>query len=106
MHTLPSKFPAIIVAFARQFNLALPRKESANRRLRRVGTRRRSLLQVVTNFNTVWQRLKFLNWYRETNCLIEITTGTAVWYHGDLPPLPIRRVLVCDAKDEFKRRAI
>lgn len=91
---------------ARLFNPAPPRKKGAKGRPRLVGTRLPSLLQVVTNPNTVWQRLKFLNWYRETNRLIEITSGTAVWYHGGLPPLPIRWVLVRDPKGKFETRAI
>lgn len=91
---------------ARLFNPAPPRKKGAKGRPRLVGTRLPSLLQVITNPNTVWQRLKFLNWYRETNRLIEITSGTAVWYHGGLPPLPIRWVLVRDPKGKFETRAI
>lgn len=91
---------------ARLFNPAPPRKKGAKGRPRLVGTRLPSLLQVVTNPNTVWQRLKFLNWYRETNRLIEITSGTAVWYHRGLPPLPIRWVLVRDPKGKFETRAI
>lgn len=91
---------------ARLFNPAPPRKKGAKGRPRLVGTRLPSLLQVVTNPNTVWPRLKFLNWYRETNRLIEITSGTAVWYHGGLPPLPIRWVLVRDPKGKFETRAI
>ena len=91
---------------ARLFNPAPPRNKGAKGRPRLVGTRLPSLLQVVTNPNTVWQRLKFLNWYRETNRLIEITSGTAVWYHGGLPPLPIRWVLVRDPKGKFETRAI
>ena len=91
---------------ARLFNPAPPRNKGTKGRPRLVGTRLPSLLQVVTNPNTVWQRLKFLNWYRETNRLIEITSGTAVWYHGGLPPLPIRWVLVRDPKGKFETRAI
>ena len=29
-------------------------------------------------------------------CILEIMTGTAVWYHSGLPPAPIRWVLVRD----------
>ena len=91
---------------ARLFNPAPPRKKGAKGRPRLVGTRLPSLQQVLTNPKTVWQRLKFARWYRETNRKIEIISGTAVWYHGGLPPLPIRWVLVRDPKGKFETRAI
>jgi len=92
---------------ARLFNHALPPKKGAKGRPRLVGTRLPSLQQVLTDPNTVWQRLKFTHWYRsETNREVDVTTGTAVWYHGGLPPLTIRWVLVRDPKGKFETRAI
>src|SRR5438045_552149 len=91
---------------ARLFTAAPARKKAAKGRPRLVGTRLPSLQKVLTNPKTVWQRLKFARWYRETNRQIEITSGTAVWYHGGLPPLPIRWVLVRDPKGKFETRAI
>jgi hypothetical protein len=44
---------------------------------------------VLTNPTTVWQRLKFAHWYRENQRQVEIVSGTAVWYHGGLPPLGV-----------------
>ena len=38
--------------------------------------------------------------------LIEITSGTAVWYHGGLPVLPVRWVLIRDPKGTFKPQAL
>ena len=35
-------------------------------------------------------------WYGDQRCILEITTGTAVWYHSGLPPAPIRWVLTRD----------
>jgi hypothetical protein len=35
-------------------------------------------------------------WYGDKRCILEIVTGTAVWYHCGLPPVPIRWVLVRD----------
>jgi hypothetical protein len=35
-------------------------------------------------------------WYGDERCILEIVTGTAVWYHSGLPPAPIRWVLVRD----------
>ena len=91
---------------ARLFNAAPPRKKGAKGRPRLVGTRLPSLQQVLANPRTVWRRLKFLHWYRETNRKVEVTSGTAVWYHGGLPPWPIRWVLVRDPQGKFETRAI
>ena len=35
-------------------------------------------------------------WYGDERCILEIVTGTAIWYHSGLPPAPIRWVLVRD----------
>ena len=35
-------------------------------------------------------------WYGDKRCRLEFVTGTAIWYHPGLPPLPIRWVLVRD----------
>src|SRR5450631_655878 len=91
---------------ARLFSPAPTRKKGAKGRPRLVGTRLPSLQQVLTNPHTVWQRLKFTHWYRDTNRQVEVTSGTAVWYHGGLPPMPLRRVLVRDPKGKFETRAI
>lgn len=91
---------------ARLFSPAPPRKKGAKGRPRLVGTRLPSLQQVLADPRTVWQRLTFAHWYRETNRQVEITSDTAVWYRGGLPPLPIRWVLVRDPKGKFETRAI
>ena len=91
---------------ARLFNPALAPKKRAKGRPRLVGTRLPSLQQVLADPKTVWQRLEFAQWYRETNRVVEITSGTAIWYHGGLPPVPMRWVLVRDPKGKFETRAI
>lgn len=91
---------------ARLFRPAPPRKKAAKGRPRLVGTRLPSLERVLANPRTVWQRLKIRHWYSETLRQVKITSGTAVWYHGGLPPLPIRWVLVCDPKGKFETRAL
>ena len=62
---------------ARLFNPAPPRKKGAKGRPRLVGTRLPSLQQIVADRKTIWQRLKFAHWYRETNRQVEIVSGTA-----------------------------
>jgi hypothetical protein len=44
-------------------------------------------------------------WYGRTNRLVEITSGTALWYRAGIPPVPIRWLLVGDAKSELDPQA-
>jgi hypothetical protein len=91
---------------ARLFRPAPPRKKGAMGRPRLVGTRLPSLQQVLSNRRTKWQRLFVNDWYGQGRRLIELTSGTAVWYHTGLPPVPIRWVLVRDPKGKFETRAL
>jgi hypothetical protein len=91
---------------ARLFHPAPPRKKSVIGRPRLVGTRLPSLQQVLANRHTKWQRLFVDDWYGQGQRLIELTSGTAIWYHTGLPPVPIRWVLVRDPKGKFETRAL
>jgi hypothetical protein len=71
-----------------------------------VGKRLPSLLQVLANPRSKWQRLKLGHWYSDGPRMVEITSGTAVWYHGGLLPVPIRWVIVRDPKGKFETRAL
>ncbi len=83
-----------------------PARQHKVGRPRLVGKRLPSLQQVLHQSTTVWQRLRFRSWYRERHRLVEIASGTAVWYHGGKPPLPIRWVLVRDPKGKFETMAL
>ena len=54
------------------------------------------LTQVLTDPATVWKTIIMPEWYGGTRCRLEFASATAIWYHGGLPPLPIRWVLVRD----------
>ena len=75
-------------------------------RPRLVGTRLSSLQQVLANRRTRWQRLIVADWYGQGQRLVELTSGTAIWYHTGLPPVPIRWVLVRDPECKFETRAL
>src|SRR4030095_12271083 len=91
---------------ARLFRPAPPRKRGALGRPRLVGSRLPSLQQVLDNRHTKWQRLFVNDWYGQGQRLIELASGTAVWYHTGLPPVPIRWVLVRDPLGKFETRAL
>lgn len=60
------------------------------------GRKLPKLTQVLTDPATVWTSIVMPEWYGGTRCRLEFTSGTAIWYHGGMPPLPIRWVLVRD----------
>jgi hypothetical protein len=45
------------------------------------------------------------DWYDEGEREVDIVSDTAVWYHGGLPVVPIRWVLVRDPRGRFKPQA-
>ncbi len=91
---------------ARLFRPAPPRKKGAMGRPRLVGSRLPSLQQILARRSTIWQLLNVNHWYGEGHRLVEVASGTAIWYHTGLPPVPIRWVLVRDPKGKFETRAL
>ncbi len=75
-------------------------------RPRKKGKRLPTLEKVAEANSTRWKKLTVQEWYGEKQRKIEITTGTAVWYHSGEPPLPIRWVIVRDPKKIFKTQAL
>src|SRR5216684_1184764 len=75
-------------------------------RPRKKGERLPTIEQVAANPKTCWQRVTIRNWYGEGKRVIEIVSQTAVWFHGGLPALPIRWVLIRDPKGKFRTQAL
>jgi hypothetical protein len=64
-------------------------------RPRVVGQRLPALDEVLDDPKTAWQQLT-LDWYGQGERILEICTGTALWYRTGFAPLPIRWVLTRD----------
>jgi hypothetical protein len=75
-------------------------------RSRKKGQRLPTLEQVLEDTRTVWKKVLIPNWYGEGKRKVEITSGTAVWYHSGMPALPIRWVLIRDPLGKFKSQAL
>jgi hypothetical protein len=60
------------------------------------GQRLPKLTEGLANPATRWTRVWVSEWYGDEGRILEIVSGTAVWYHAGLPPAPIRWVLVRD----------
>jgi hypothetical protein len=53
---------------------------------------------------TIWQRHTF-DWYGKGERSLDLCTGTALWYHAGLAPLPLRWVLTRDPQGTHPARA-
>jgi hypothetical protein len=75
-------------------------------RPRKKGKRLPTLEQVLASPQTQWCWMTIPQWYGEGQRLLEIVSGTAVWYHNGMPAVPIRWVLIRDPKGRFKPQAL
>jgi hypothetical protein len=78
---------------------APPRTDKPGRP-RKKGERLPTLLTVLENPKTAWQKIK-INWYDGQTRSMEVTSNTAVWYHTGKPPVSIRWVLIRDPSGEY-----
>jgi len=91
---------------ARLFEPAPPRAPGQKGRPRVVGERLPTLAARLADAATTWTRVSVPFWYGETDRIIEVTSGTALWYSTGLPPVPIRWVLIRDPDDTFPPQAL
>ena len=68
------------------------------------GKRQPSLKKVLLDPLTQWTKCE-IQWYGGKQRVIEIATGTALWYTPGYDPLPLRWVLVRDPLNEFEPSA-
>jgi DDE superfamily endonuclease len=85
---------------------APPRRQGQNGRPRKKGPRLPTLAQVLNHPQTKWTPVTLAYWYGEKDRKVEVATGTALWYHHGMPPLPIRWVLVRDPEGSFRSEAL
>jgi hypothetical protein len=83
-----------------------PQREAGKRGApRKKGERQPSLTERLADPKTAWERVT-LDWYGRTRRTVELASGTAVWYHGGLPVVPLRWVLIRDVAGKFKPQAL
>jgi hypothetical protein len=69
------------------------------------GKPHKKLSALLKDRKVSWKRCRISLWYGRTNRLVEIATGTSIWYHSGLPPVPIRWLLVRDPSGELDSQA-
>ena len=60
---------------------------------------------MLKNKKTVWTSVVVSQWYNAQQRRLFIATGTALWYHTGIAPVPIRWVLVRDPSGEHEPAA-
>jgi hypothetical protein len=69
------------------------------------GKPHKKLSAILNDRNISWKRFRVSLWYGRANRIVEIATGTAIWYRGGVPPVPIRWLLVRDPSGELDPQA-
>lgn len=86
---------------ARLYAQPAPRRAGKAGRPRLVGARLPALQQVLVGSQTRWKTVCVQNWYGHRSRSVQLVSASAIWYHGGLPPLPIRWVLIRDPQRRF-----
>jgi hypothetical protein len=89
---------------ARLFTPAPPKVPGKVGRPRVAGDRLPNLDVVLADPRTAWSRAA-VRWYDGSDRDLELASGTAIWYHNGVEPLPIRWVLVRDPDGRLEPRA-
>ena len=85
---------------------APPRRPRQHGRPRLKGARLPTLAAVAAAPESRWASVTVAQWYGTGERAVEVMTGTAVWYHTGLPPVPLRWVLVRDPLGTFATQAL
>jgi hypothetical protein len=82
-----------------------PRSPGTVGRPRKKGTRQPTLAERLADPATTWQPLT-VRWYGGRPQALAVATGTVIWYHSGLPPVPLRWVLIRDPAGGFDPQAL
>jgi hypothetical protein len=103
------RHPVVIITRLRLdaalYDPAPPRPAGTVGRPRKKGSRQPTLAQRLGDPTTRWPPLT-VRWYGGDWRAIEVATAPAVWYHGGLPPVALRWVLIRDPAGEFAPQAL
>lgn len=91
---------------ARLYRPAPARSPHRPGRPRVIGSRLPALRQHLNDPQTRWTQTLIPNWYGRAGRTVELCSATAIWYHGGLPPAPIRWVLLRDPEHHFDPLAL
>ena len=88
------------------YDFVPPRPKGRPGRNRKKGARLKNLQYLVNDPTTKWSKITIPQWYNYGSVQMLVATGTAIWYHSGMTPLPIRWVLIKDPKQRIKPTAL
>ncbi len=81
---------------ARLFDEPPPQPTGKRGRKPKIGPRQLTLAQRLIDPTTQWQTILIPQWYGKSDQVMQIATGTALWYKSNDPLVPLRWVLIKD----------
>lgn len=81
---------------ARLFDEPPPQPAGKRGRKPKIGPRQITLQQRLVDRTTQWQTIVIAQWYGKSNQVMQVATGTALWYKSNDPLVPLRWVLIRD----------
>jgi len=88
------------------YDFVPPRPAGQVGRNRKKGKRLPRLLERLDDPDTQWRELIIPKWYNHGPKAMQLATGTAIWYHSGMPPVPIRWVLIKDPNGRIDPAAL
>lgn len=86
---------------ARLFNAPSPQPAGKRGPKPKIGKRQPTLKQRIEDDTIHWQTIVIPQWYGQSSKVMQIATGTALWYKSNDPLVPLRWVLVKDAEGKI-----
>jgi hypothetical protein len=83
-----------------------PRRPGQIGRPRLKGERLANLSVVAEDPDAGWEPITIAGWYGCQQRVVEVLSGTALWYSTGLPAVPLRWVLIRDPHEEFETQAL
>lgn len=91
---------------ARLFDTPPPQPAGKRGPKPKIGKRQPTLQQSLDDPATEWQTLVIPQWYGKSNQVMQVTTGTALWYKSNDPLVPLRWVLIKDITGQIAPMAL
>ena len=91
---------------ARLFDEPPPQPAGKRGRKPKIGARQPTLQQRLNDSATQWQTIIIPQWYGKSSQVMQIATGTALWYKSNDPLVPLRWVLIKDSTGRIAPMAL
>jgi len=88
------------------YDFVPPRPKGKRGPHRKKGARQPTLQQRLDDPTTKWTEITIPQWYGHGAVKMLVATGTAIWYHSGMTPVPLRWVLIKDPSGKIEPSAL